>query len=204
MMRGGTLYTDLGPAGSAYNATNGYFALSGAGSSAGTSYDRAVIFYVSGTGSLPVTGIDFAVSNVSGPETFFASIWTVGTTGYPDVQVANAYWSLSTSTSFGDCCGLASVTGVTDVTLTGGQAYWMVLGPLSLSDDSNNVWNANNQNVVGSELYSTDGGSTWLGGGIGSISAFDVTSTPEPTTWPMLLGLAGAGLWQRFRNRSAA
>jgi hypothetical protein len=201
-MSGSTLFTDLGLPSSAYNTANGYFTLSGAGGT-GTSYERAVIFSVSGTGSLPVTGIDFAVSNVSGPETFFASIWTVGTVGYPGVPVANAYWSLSTSTAFGDCCGLVSVTGITNATLNGGQAYWMILGPLGLSDSSDNVWNANNQNVPSQELYSIDGGSTWLGGGVGLVSAFDITSTPEPATGPILLGLAGLGLWRGFRKRSA-
>ena len=38
------------------------------------------------------------------------------------------------ATSWESCCSLVSVTGITGVTLNGGQQYFMMLGPLSLSD----------------------------------------------------------------------
>jgi hypothetical protein len=161
---------------------------------------------VSGTGSLPVTGIDLAVANSSGLNTFYASIWTVSAGGDPGVQLANAYWSLSTSTSAGTCCGLVSVSGITGVTLIGGHEYFMVLGPLSGSDNSFNVWDWSNQVGSGTILVSANGGSTWTGDGPG-LGAFDVTSngssTPEPTTWPLLIGLGGGGFW-RFRKHPVA
>ena len=199
---GSALFTDLGPSGNVYSTTNGLL-VEGAGPT-GVSWTRANLFTVAGTGSLPVTGIDLAVGHALDTlGTFYASIWT-DNGGLPGAEVANAYWSLSTSTLEGTCCTLVSITGITGVTLTGGQQYFMILGPLSTADDSNTPWIANNQGTTGLDLYSNNGGSTWTSNGIGNLGAFDVTSTPEPTTWPILLGLAGLGLWRGFRMRSAA
>lgn len=199
-MRGSTLFSDLGPAGSVYSASSGYFVL-GAGVD-GTSNTLADLFTVSGSGTLPVTGIDLAVSETFGLHTFYASIWT-DSGGLPGAQVAGAYWSLSAGAEDSFCCALTSITGIAGVTLTGGQQYFMVIGPLSLSDSSETVWNGNSQGVTGLGLYSSDGGTTWNSNGAGStLGAFDITSTPEPVTCPILLGLAGAGLWQRLRKRS--
>ena len=205
-MRGSTLFSDLGPAGNVYGA--GGWSVAGAESSPGGSMTTAGLFTVSGTGSLPVTGVDLAVANVGGLEnTFYASIWT-DNGGLPGVEVAGAYWDLSTSASYSSCCDLVSITGIAGVTLTGGQQYFMILGPLSISDYSDNAWYWNNQGVDGLILRSTNtqAGGAWMSYGTGNpLGAFDVTSnasTPEPATWPMLLGLAGAGLWQRLRKRS--
>lgn len=204
-MRGSTLFSDLGPAGNIYSASSGYFVLGGGVD--GTSNTLANLFTVSGSGTLPVTGVDLAVSETFGLHTFCASIWT-DSGGLPGAQVAGAYWSLSADAEDSFCCALTSITGITGVTLTGGQQYFMVLGPLSLSDSSETVWNGNSQGVTGLELYSSDGGTTWSSYGTGSaLGAFDVTSntaSPEPATWPILLALAGAGLWLRFRKRSVA
>jgi len=91
-----------------------------------------------------VIQIDLAVSNDEDTlDTFYASIWTENA-GIPGTEVSGAYWSLSTSAIFGTCCALVSITGITGVNLTGGQEYFMILGPLSLSDSSFNVWDWNN------------------------------------------------------------
>jgi PEP-CTERM motif len=153
------------------------------------------LFTVAGSGSLSVGQVDLAVNNANGSlDTFYATIWT-DNAGLPGGEVAGAYWSLSTSTTFGSCCGLVSVTGIDGVSLTGGQQYFMILGPLSLSDDSFNPWMVNNQNVAGLGLYSNNGGSTWVddpGGESQLLGAFDVlgSSAPEPGS----LLLLGAGL----------
>lgn len=205
-MRGSTLFSDLGPAGNVYD-TSGLWSVAGA-VEFGVSATSAGLFTVSGTGSLPATGIDFAVGNFAGVHTFYASIWT-NDGGVPGAQVAGAYWSLSAPGTDSVCCSdLVSVTDITGVNLTGGEQYFMVLGPLGISDTSDNVWWQNNQGATGLELHSTDGGTTWNSNGTGStLGAFDITSNtaaPEPATWPILLGLAGAGLWQRFRKPSVA
>jgi hypothetical protein len=181
----------------------GGFAVSGTGAGAGVN-SVANLYTVSGTGNFPVTGIDLAVGYSTAPDAFYASIWT-DSNGSPGSQVAGAYWSLFASDLESDCCSLVSVTGITGVTLTGGQQYFMFLGPLSAADNSDNEWHSNNQGVTGLTRQSVNGG--WAVTTGNSLGAFDVTSdaaTPEPATWPMLLGLAGMGLWRRFRRRSAA
>jgi hypothetical protein len=187
-----TLFTDLGTANPIYSNSGGWF-VAGSGGILSTGYTAANLFTVSGSGSLAVTQVDLAVGNVNGYlNTFYASIWT-DSAGLPGAQVAGAYWnSLSTSTAYGACCGLVSITGITGVNLTGGQQYFMILGPLSNSDSSSNVWISNNQSVTGVVLDSNDAGSTWFSQGAGSVlGGFDVLSaatTPEPGTMFMLGG----------------
>jgi hypothetical protein len=83
---------------------------------------------------------------------------------------------------------LVSLTDITGVNLTGGDQYFMILGPLSVSDTSFNGWNDNNQGATGLDLYSRNGGSTWVSNGTVTIGAFDVLSgTPEPTSFSLML-----------------
>jgi hypothetical protein len=157
------LFSDLGLPGEVYNSGSGW-TMDGSTASGGNgeSYTVAQLFTVAGSGSLSVGQVDLAVNNANGSlDTFYATIWT-DNAGLPGGEVAGAYWSLSTSTTFGSCCGLVSVTGIDGVSLTGGQQYFMILGPLSLSDDSFNPWMVNDQNVAGLGLYSNNGGSTWV------------------------------------------
>lgn len=131
-MRGGTLFSDLGPAG-AYGGEG--WTISGSTSQVTISYTVASLFTVEGTGALPVAGIDLAVSQdiplggqPAQSHTFYASIWT-DDSGVPGTEVAGAYWSLSTSVQGLGCsglysnCPLVSITDITGVSLTGGQQY---------------------------------------------------------------------------------
>jgi hypothetical protein len=178
------LFTDLGPPGNVYGST----AWVVEGAAAGTSYTQANLFSVSGTGSAAVNQIDLAVLNVFGTSpTFTAAIWT-DNAGLPGTHVANASWSLSAPYTALSCCALVSVTGITGVSLDGGQQYFMILAPSSTF--SFEGWRWNNQSVTGLELTSTDGGTTW-GGGTSTLGAFDVLGTeavPEPGTMFMLGG----------------
>ena len=185
----GVLFSDLGPPGNVYSPSAGR-ALYGSGVM-GASYSEAALFTVAGTGSLDVGGIDLAVSYQSGyANTFDASIWT-DSGALPGLELAS-WLDLSTTTANGSCCGLVSLTGIMGVTLTGGQEYFMVLGPVNPTDNSGNLWMWNTQGVAGvSSRYSNDGGATWSSYGPDEQQvAFDITTTPEPGS----LLLFGTGL----------
>jgi len=88
------------------------------------------------------------------------------------------------------CCALISVN-VSGVTLNTGQSYFMVLGPVSLGDDSRNPWNMNSQGVLGLDLFSLDGGNNWTSNGRRIIGAFDILGVPTPEPCSAILLLTG-------------
>ncbi len=196
-MADSTLFSDLGPPGNPYDCCNGA-TITGSGFPGGYSDIGASAFTVSGSGSFAVSQVDLGVGYVGSLHTFYASIWT-DDGGLPGTQVSGAYWTnLTTNTQFGSCpptCpggGLVTVSGISGVSLVGGQSYFMIVGPVALDDDSWNAWNNNNQNQTGTTLYSTDGGATWNSRGISPLNAFDVL-TPEPGSLLLLgSGVMGA------------
>ncbi len=170
----GTLFSDLGPIGNTYNCCVGWTV---AGSGAfGESVTAANLFTIPGNGNFNIAQIDLGVSLSSGTNAFYASIWT-DNGGLPGTQVANAYWgNLRGAVS---CCTMITIP-VSGVTLTGGQSYFMIVGPMNLSGDTFEVWNWNNQGIDGLDLYSTDGGNTWINDGSGQpLGAFDVIGLSE-------------------------
>ena len=211
---GGTLFSDLGPPGDVYNIGAGW-TVSGTGT-VGTSFTAANMFTVGGSGNFSLTSFDLGVGYVTGTNTFFASIYT-DVAGLPGTQVGGAYWgNLSSTQPFGGCCGLVSVTGVSGVTLTGGDSYFLILGPMNLTDTTWEAWNYNNQGATGMDLYATSGcqngsggGCSWTSNGVTTIGAFDLLgnpsggSTPEPSSLLLLgTGLVGAfGVIRRRLNR---
>jgi hypothetical protein len=195
-IKASVLFSDLGPPGDAYSTNGGWsvqYDVEGA-----ISNTNAELFSVAGIGSEVISEIDLAVSRVSATNihnTFYASIWT-DNSGLPGAQVANAYWSLSTSTYGGSCCSLVSITNTAGVTLDGGQQYFMILGPLPLStsDFVYTYWNHNNQGVSGLVLLSTNGGTTWFSEGVTGLGAFDVLSSTSSIPEPGSVLLFGTGL----------
>jgi hypothetical protein len=181
---GPVLFSDLGPPGNLDDCCTGW-TVSGWGAF-GTSYTSANLFTVAGSGSFSVTEIDLGVSNMGGnPDTFYAGIWTDNYDS-PWSPVAGAYWNpLYATTILGNCCALVSITGITGVTLTGGQQYFMLAGPLDTSDDSWNAWTWNTQGVTGDVQYSTDSGDTWNDLGSSTLGAFE-SSVARPFRSPAL------------------
>jgi len=200
------VFSDLGSSPTdVYESSNGW-TVAGSGF-LGTSTTSAELFTAAGVGSLSVDQIDLAVGNANAPATFVASIFT-DNSGLPGTQVAGADLSLSTSTSLGTCCGLVTVTGITGVTLTAGDEYFMILGPVSTTDDSWNAWNYNVLSEDGLYVSSSNGGATWTSSGTDNpLAAFDVLAdppVPEPGSWLMVaVGAAALIMRARYSRRAS-
>jgi hypothetical protein len=199
------VFNDLGSGTNAYGTISGW-TVSGNGTCngcAGNSFTAANLFTAAGSGNELLSEIDLAVGNANSTlNTFYASIWS-DDLGAPGVQLPNAYWSLSTSTAAETCCALVSINGISGVTLTGGTQYFMVLGPLSITDTSYNIWALNNQGVTGDDQISING-APWVDNGPQTLGAFDVLSgtVPEPSTFVLLGGgIALLGFCKRGVNR---
>ncbi len=193
---GTVLYSDLGPQDNPYDSHLGWIVTGSQAFPDSPSVTQAHPFVVDGDGTFSVSEIDLAVVHDGGPNTFTAALWT-DLNGLPGSQVSGAFWSLSTNlTSLSG--GLISIKDITGVALTGGQRYFMVLGPADLSDDSFNVWDTNNQGVMGDIAFSNDGGKHWTDEGSQVLGAFDIlangdATVPEPSP-TVLLGVALIGI----------
>ena len=195
----GVLYSNLGPPGSVYSNTTGW-TIRGTDGGISESNTSGMLFTVSGSGSLPVTEIDLAlVLGLTTDGAFVASIWTdVG--GTPGAQLAGASWSGSTSLPGSSCsvllmlpCSLISITGISGVNLTGGGEYFMVVGPSSLTGNTNIAWQWDTTGLTGTTAGSTNGGASWLTGP-GTLGVFEVLSNPSTVPEPGSLFLLATGL----------
>lgn len=169
-----TLFSDLGPITGRYSCCEGW-TIAGSGG-LGVSFTAADLFTVAGSGNFDITQIDLGVNYISGDNLIYASILT-NDGGVPGSQVANAYWGNLAGVV--RCCNLITIP-VSGVTLTGGQSYFMVVGPMNLSSSTFEAWNWNIIGISGLGLYSNDGGNTWTTEGtLQPPGAFDVLGTRQ-------------------------
>ena len=185
------IYNTLGP-GNDYQCCIGY-TISGPASTPGWIIQGNQFTALA---SATVSEIDVALGYEAGlVSDATVSLWT-DSGGLPGVMLGS--WGVTNLPAFGTCCAVASITGLGGPVLVAGSPYFLVL---SASGDTWDAWNWNSQGFIGTDVFTFDGGVTWveddlvvMGGAV--IIGTASVPTPEPMTCILLgtgiLGLSGA------------
>jgi PEP-CTERM motif len=195
-----TLYSNLGTGTNVYYCCEGW-TISGTGT-LGSSQTVGEEFQVTQNGS--VGQIDVGAGYVEGTNAFTVSL-DADNSGLPGT-VLKTWTNLSSPETFGNCCGLITITGISGLNLTTGTNYWLVVGPTDSNSTLWGAWNFSNS-ASGNLAYSNNGGQSWNNGGDTNQGAFDVLgggggsgSTPEPTSL-LLFGSGVLGVIGAFRRK---
>ncbi len=151
---GPTLFSDLDDPITAYQCCFGALISGSKASGGGASSTVGNAFTLQNDAT--VGQIDVAVGSSSGVNAFTVGIYSDsgGAPGTPLVELTD----LASSTTYGSCCGLITVTGFS-LPVTAGTQYWLVVGPATLTSTTVGGWNSNDTGVSGS--VSVNNGSGW-------------------------------------------
>jgi len=188
------IYSDFG-SNNNYDCCEGY-TISGSNSVIGTAYSDAMLF-TSGA-NYSVTQLDVAVGYVTGTNGAQISI-AEDNGGIPGTSLGS--WAVTGLTTFGNCCDVATVSGITGVDLLAGWNYFVVVDPGG--SDTWDAWNLNTVGAIGQLDQSNNG--VWNQYTGSTLGAFDVLgnpsgTTPEPATL-LLLGTGLLGIYSRRRRK---